>query len=67
MRKYSKKQIGLIVGSLVVAFVINWLLWLVIMNHPDEIGPAYQALLTLCLGTVFIIVGDKFLKTKIFG
>ena len=66
MRKFNKKQIGLIVGSLVIAFVINWLLWLLFMKHPEEINAAYQALLTICLGAALIIVGDKFLKTEIF-
>ena len=66
MRKFNKKQIGLIVGSLVIAFVINWLLWLLFMKHPEEINAAYQTLLTICLGAAIIIVGDKFLKTEIF-
>lgn len=66
MRKYNGKQIGLIVGSLVIAFVINWLLWLLFMKHPEEINAAYQALLTICLASAFVIVGDKFLKTEIF-
>lgn len=66
MRKYNGKQIGLIIVSLVIAFVINWLLWMVFMGHPDEINAAYQALLTICLGTVFIIVGNKLFKTEIF-
>lgn len=66
MRKFNGKQIGLIVGSLVIAFVINWLLWLLFMKHPEEIDAAYQALLTICLGTAFIVAGDKFFKTEIF-
>ena len=66
MRKYNIKQIGLIVGSLVIAFVINWILWTIFMKHPNEINIAYQALLTICIGSAFIVMGDKFLKTGIF-
>ena len=66
MRKYNGKQIGLIIGSLVIAFVINWILWLIFMKHPDEINAAYQALLTICIGSAFFIVGDKVFKTEIF-
>lgn len=66
MRKLNAKQIGLIVGSLVVAFIINWLIWLVLMKHPGEIAMAYQLLVTICLGSAFIVVGDRILKTQIF-
>ncbi len=66
MRKYNGKQLGLIIGSLVIAFVVNWALWWLFMKHPEEINALYQALLTICLATAFIVVGDKFMKTEIF-
>lgn len=66
MRKFNPKQIALIVGGLVVAFVINWILWTIFMKHPTEIDVAYQALLTICIGTALIVMADKFFKTEIF-
>ena len=49
MKKYNAKQWGLIIGSLIVAFVIQFVMWLLIMGHPDEIGAMYQVLTTLSL------------------
>lgn len=67
MRKYNGKQLGLMAACFVAAFVVNWGLWLLFMKHPEEINVVYQALLTLLLASVFIIVADRFAKTKIFG
>lgn len=66
MKKYNAKQWGLIIGSLIVAFVIQFVMWLLIMGHPNEIGAMYQVLTTLCLGAAFVVIGDKFLKTRIY-
>lgn len=66
MRNLNAKQIGLIVVSMVVAFIVNWLIWLLLMGHPDEIGLAYQLLVTICLGSAFIVIGDRLMKTQIF-
>ena len=49
MKKYNAKQWGLIIGSLIIAFVIQFVMWLLIMGHPDEISAMYQVLTTLCL------------------
>jgi hypothetical protein len=66
MRKYNRKQLGLIAGSLVVAFVINWALWWLFMKHPDEISFIYHTLLTVCIATALILIGDRILKTEIY-
>lgn len=60
------KQFAVIVGSLVVAFVVNWLLWLAIMRHPGDIGLVFHVLTTLCLAGAFVHVGDHFFKAEIF-
>lgn len=64
--KLNTKQILIIVGSLVIGFVINWLLWLVIMKHPGEIGAMYQVLVTVTIGAAFVHIGDSLLKADIF-
>lgn len=66
MKNLNAKQIGLIVVSMVLAFIVNWLIWLVLMGHPSEIGLTYQLLVTICLGSAFIVVGDRLMKTQIF-
>ena len=66
MKNLTLKKTAIIVGCMIAAFVVNWLLWLLTMGHPDEIGFAYQFLTTLCLGVVLIVVADKFLKAEIF-
>ena len=66
MRKMNSKQFALIIGSLLVAAVLNWLIWLVIMQHPGDIALMYQILTTICLASALVVVGDKFLKTQIF-
>lgn len=67
VRRLNAKQISYIIGSLVVAFIINIIIWFLLMGHPDEIGWVYQFLVTICLGGIFVIFGDKFLKLQIFG
>jgi hypothetical protein len=66
VRRLNAKQISFIVGSLVVAFIINIAIWFLLMGHPDEIGWVYQFLVTICLAAIFVIFGDKFLKLQIF-
>lgn len=66
MRRLNTKQIGFIIGSLIVAFIINIAIWFLVMGHPDEIGWVYQFLVTICLGGIFVVFGDKFLKLQIF-
>lgn len=66
MRRLNTKQIGFIIGSLIVAFIINIAIWFLVMGHPDEIGWVYQFLVTICLGGIFVLFGDKFLKLQIF-
>jgi len=64
--RFNGKQIAFMVACFVVAFIINWLLWLVIMRHPENIGIVYQLLVTLCLGSAFIVVGDGVFKLGIY-
>lgn len=66
MKKWNAKQWGLIVGSLLVAFILQYLMWILIMGHPDEIDAMYQALTTVCLAGAFILIGDKFLKANLY-
>jgi hypothetical protein len=66
VRRLNAKQVGFIIGSLIVAFIINIAIWFLIMDHPDEIGWVYQFLVTICLGSIFVLFGDKFLKLQIF-
>ena len=66
MKSLTPKKIAVIVGCLIAAFVVNWLLWLVIMGHPTDIAWAYQALNTICLATAFVVIADRFLKVEIF-
>jgi Na+/proline symporter len=64
--KYNAKQLGIIVGSLAVAFVINWIAWWLIMGKPTDIDTMYHILVTICLGSAFIVVGDAVTKAEIF-
>ena len=66
MKKYNAKQWGLIIGSLIIAFVIQLVMWQLIMGHPNEIDAMYQVITTICLAGAFVVVGDKFLKTQIY-
>jgi len=64
--KLNGKQIGIILVSLVLAFIVNWVLWLLIMKHPENISFMYQALVTICLGAAFVHVGDRLTNAGIF-
>ena len=64
--KLNGKQIAIIVVSLIVAFIINWVLWWLIMRHPEEIQGAYHALVTICLGAALVLLGDSVTKAEIF-
>lgn len=66
MRRLNAKQISFIIGSLVVAFIINVAIWFLIMGHPGEIGWVYQFLVTICLAAIFVLFGDKFFRLQIF-
>ena len=66
MKKWNAKQWGLIIGSLLIAFVLQWVVWLLIMGHPGDIGPMYQVLTTICLGGAFVIIGDRLLKAQLY-
>jgi cytochrome bd-type quinol oxidase subunit 2 len=66
MKKWTAKQWVLVVGSLLVAFVIQYVLWLLIMGHPGEIDAMYHVLTTVCLAGAFVLFGDKFLKTNLY-
>lgn len=66
MRKMNSKQFILIAGSLLVAAVLNWLIWFVIMRHPGDIALMYHMLTTICLASALVVIGDKFMKTQIF-
>lgn len=60
------KQFAVIVGSIVVAFLANWLLWFAIMRHPGDIDAVFHVLTTLCLTGAFLHLGDHFFKAQIF-
>lgn len=66
MLKFNSKQWMLVVASFFVALILNFLLWLVIMGKPGDISGLYHLLNTLCLTAVFIVIGDKLLKTHIY-
>ena len=64
--RLNGKQIAIIVVSLIVAFIINWALWWLIMRHPAEIHWTYHALVTICLGSALVLIGDSVTKAEIF-
>lgn len=66
MLNFNRKQWLLVVGSFVVAAILNWLIWLISMGKPGEISGFYHVLTTLCLASALIVVGDRVAKTKIF-
>jgi cytochrome bd-type quinol oxidase subunit 2 len=66
MKKWNAKQWGLIVGSLLIAFILQYVMWILIMGHPDEIDAMYHVLTTVCLAGAFVLVGDKFLKANLY-
>lgn len=65
--KLNGKQIAIILASLLLAFIINWLLWLLIMGHPTEIDVIFHALVTICLAAAFVVIGDSLTKAEIFS
>ncbi|MFZ2489019.1 MAG: hypothetical protein WAZ19_12975 [Anaerolineae bacterium] len=66
MLNYNRKQWLLIVGSLVVAAVLNWLIWYISMGKPGNIDLFYHIVTTICLASAIIVFGDRFAKTQIF-
>lgn len=64
--KFNAKQVGIILVSLVIALVLNWVLWLLIMGHPTDIGIVYHILVVVCLATVFVHAGDRLTNAEIF-
>lgn len=66
MRKLNSKQLAVIGVSLLVAAVLNWLLWLVLMRHPSEISVVFHVLTTICLAAAFVHIGDSITKAGIF-
>ncbi len=64
--KLNSKQLGVIAVSMAIGFVINWLAWLAIMKHPNEISAMYHILVTLTLGSAFMYVLDAVTKAEIF-
>ncbi len=66
MLKLNAKQWGLIVVCFAIAAVVNWLIWLVAMGKPSDIGAIYQILNTICLAIAFIVIGDRLAKTQIY-
>ncbi|MEA3334605.1 MAG: hypothetical protein U9R25_01755 [Chloroflexota bacterium] len=64
--KYNTKQIAIIAGSLILGFLVNWILWWLIMGHPTEIGALLHVLVTICLGTAFLLIADSLTNTEIF-
>lgn len=66
MRKFTGKQLAVIGVSLLVAAVLNWLLWLLLMGHPGEISFVFHLLTTVCLAAAFVHIGDRFTKAEIF-
>jgi hypothetical protein len=64
--KLNGKQIALIVVALVIAFVINWALWWIVMRHPGDIQWPYHALVTICLGATLVLIADSITKADIF-
>lgn len=66
MRRFNAKQIGLILGCVIAAIIIDWVVWLLLMKHPTEIEAMYHILVVVCLTCAFVVVGDRFAKTAIF-
>ncbi len=66
MLKLNAKQWVLIAVCFAVAAVVNYLIWLIAMGKPGEISAFYHVLNTLCLGSAFLIVADRFVKTQIY-
>jgi hypothetical protein len=66
MRKYTGKQLAVIAISLLVATVLNWLLWFLIMGHPGEISSLFHILTIICLAAAFVHIGDSLTKAGIY-
>ncbi|HNS01205.1 MAG TPA: hypothetical protein PKM78_02355 [Anaerolineae bacterium] len=66
MLKLNAKQWVLIAVCFAVAAVVNYLIWLIAMGNPSEISAFYHVLNTLCLGSAFLVVADRFMKTQIY-
>ncbi|MER2598140.1 MAG: hypothetical protein ABTQ73_01300 [Caldilineales bacterium] len=66
MLHFNRKQWLLVIGSFVVAIILNWLIWLISMGKPGDISGFYHILNTLCLASAFIVMGDRVAKTNIF-
>lgn len=66
MRKWTGKQWGLIIVSLIIAFVVQYVLWLLVMGHPGNIDAMYHILTTVCLAGAFVLIGDKLVKANLY-